>query len=575
MIPVVTDEEGNTPLLKAAQPRTKLEREFALQKLEERIKAQTLVVTRYKKDNAEKMAQYRLPGGEGKSDQILEMVTGWDINIPFDILATNRAEFSRILQWCLHSKQNKAVCKNLAIEIIWLFIKGWIKTTPQDTYFNRVDELIKTKAKIKQIEDVYKTQSAIAKQSPNNSELNKALEELKSAYSAAKSYFRATYNLAIAEFSTEPMISTYLKTIETNHHIPIGLQAMLTFAKVTNKAIDFWEKQPDNTLKLLASGPQLKGSSPRINILKRTDYFIHNLLVKPDCIPHVENTILKLKRVDGLAITNNKGETLLHKAVTSTAADILVLYLLSLDENIMRNINLEVNGCTPLQYAITYFGRNCKQFTAEFGVIEYQKMFTTCLEALIASGADLNLMNSKKSSALDYARYYTAHLNEACPGFNIEVWLLITKNKYRPAIISSPSVQFIGEKPQDADTYSVVNSNLKLNVPPAIEANTRATQFEKELVQAESSHQENSTTEEVFDAPTIRRKRHFQETMDKYSCFPYVYPRQSKIKIEIIDTPPRAVKIDLTAAMQVTQKTCDPNEIFQDNPMRISGGFGF
>lgn len=433
---LLTDKDGNSPLLQVVQPHTFQERETTLEKFYERVKAGTLIIT--KKPVEQAPPSLFAADTDNTLVEYQQVSAEWTPDTAFDLLATNRLEFVATLER-LQSKDNfSEICKKIAPEIIGYFLA----TTPisfpiecakairnyNDNSYRLTAVISEMKASFPQIREVESLSNII--ESLTRAQLLQQAEIIKNTLSAKENSYQSAVNVC----SSREVFFCYLQEIKTKQ-IPIGYLSLLIFAEQINQPVIVWRRDRD-TLSLVSTQPKIgKEIKNTLNLLVDQDYTHMTLLFRPENkTTQNSNSPYQLyleKQFNLLEEKNIYLHNALHRAVRSTAADILVPVLLN-DFGFKKVINSgDKWKKTALHRAIKYYSDFQKDLIKEFTnkPIHYIDVALACFKQLIEAGADLTIKDADNQSPLDRAQTFSKSFTEKNPKFNLKSWLQETRNR--------------------------------------------------------------------------------------------------------------------------------------------------
>lgn len=414
------DFHGNSPLLIAAQPKT---RDGALENLKNAINAGTL---KYQFPTPQNILS--APFFSGSTLFFTETQIAPDGNCGFTALNTNRAtlvntilqtaneqdrEFlaEEIIEGCMtkeidmgqiiadliqdydQASKDKDKVSLTVKEKIKHILPNEIAKMPAHEFLNWLQNYTSQK---NEIDDVYY----------DSLELKNAIDEARDAK-----------NKLINYCSTKEIFQAYLnKYLETN--LWLGYRTATLYTKSINTSLYIWKHHNDgSTLKL--AHYNVCESDKIVNLLHTSTHNHFNLLIEAPMTTFNDNNFLN--------DTNKYKDNLLHRAVRSIAADILVPYLLNAGFKDKVN-EKNIYGKTAMHRAIKYFAefreKIISQLSSDLKIteIEAEKNFfhiaSVCFFSLLEAGANLWIKDQNNETPLDRARNLESFYKSSNPEIN-------------------------------------------------------------------------------------------------------------------------------------------------------------
>lgn len=592
------DHELNTYISAAAQPRPTEEKKLSLSHLEEKYKNITTLIepgierkialTRLK----EHIAYGTLIKEETPQAPLSPLLTGSDLlnqslffeeyiqpdnaNYLFILLETSRIELTTYL---LAFKTIDEFRTRIAPEILEKFISQQL-SIPKE-----IENLFQTYLEKCQYFDTVITQIKLEIDIPSNIlnslETNGAtqlLEYLKGfpendptkilSYGilyqmlfAASSECKTSYQQILNYCSLPEIYEFYFNTIKIAELCP-GNRTALLFSEIKNKTLYIWKKPGyDPTLNLVDSFVSNSQFVTHLLVNEKSICgfsVLGNINTENSTSPELMRSNFKLTiDYNHINQVNMYQDNLLHRAVRSPAADLLVPYLLN-ESNFKSKINeRNVYGKTALHRAIRYCAEFRDKISKELEGTNttYLQFIETLFTELLKAGAKLDIQENHGSlTPLDRARNFQPGY-QFPEGFQLHKWLIETYNKFNPsdatrinATLAQPNN--ISNYPPQAAIPNVTASRREnrseKNNPTQTISNTTSTQPEN-----------RSNRPAQAETPSGRKNR-----SEKKNTKP---PRNKRAK----------VTTDNAQEEVVASGTLNPASFFANNPLAPNPLFQF
>lgn len=338
----IMDKDHNTPLLLSAQPQEVSQRPFALKRLQDQLKAGTLVILPVLAENFSAKFQVVMPDGTPRV--LEEVITQPPLNTTLALLDVSREEFCQTLRSKEHFNK---VCQTLGNEIYEGVCAGRLS-------FGKLEE-------------------------------NQVLRTICSDANSIDTY------LKIIETTTVKIGYLAFSIFAEIKKIPFIIWKRESQNKLVIIDQQLENQSGRNVIHLLVNNPNEELSLMINSDAKTSEGKPYRLM---------------LTKIDNpLEEKNYKRQNLLHLAAASTSADILVTYLLD-HLGFKSKINdIDIDGKTALHRALEYFVFS-KEKLVILSLLEYQKIMLATLEALVLAGSDLMLKDKANLTPLKLAQLH-------------------------------------------------------------------------------------------------------------------------------------------------------------------------